>query len=344
MGFYPPGFMPQRRRSIGRVIFSILGVFIIVASLTANVLVVATISGCGGGGKPYAERTIVRGDSARRVAVLPVSGVIMGDTAELFDQFCQGVEEDKSIKAVIVEVDTPGGSVAASDEILHRLQRLKARRGIPVVVSMAGYATSGGYYVSASADRIFARPTTITGNIGVLWPQYDVSELAGKYGVHENLIAAPRPGFKDAGSMFRPMSTEHRAYFQSLVDAAFAQFKAVVATGRTGKLKQPIDQIANGKAYTADEALKLGLIDQVGYLDDARQWLVDQGHVAENAAVVRYKATRSLLGMLAQSRRGGGGDEAAAGSVTVNGVKIELSLKAIEELRATRPMYLFRAQ
>jgi protease-4 len=223
----------------------------------------------------------------------------------------------------------------------HRLQRFKQNKpGVPVIVSMGGLAASGGYYVACGADYLVAQPSTLTGNIGVLMPRYNISELMSKYGVKETTIVSSGATFKNAGSMFQPENPQDTKYIQDLADKAFAQFKDVVAKGRSGKLKKPLETIANGKIYLAADALALGLIDQVGYRQDAYAYAATKAGLSK-PSVVKYEDQPSFMELLtARSTLPAPG--AAAQGVTMNG--INLDARGISDLMTPRMMYLWRGQ
>jgi len=281
-GMYPPPmFMPPPPPPRGggggfvRGIMVTLATTIFGLSLTLN-LYLLIAHGIFNSNASARSSNLSDGDPGQKVAVVPIKGTIMDEASERFARFMKQVEADSTIKALVLEVDSPGGSVTASDEIFHRIGKFKAEHPkIPVVVSMAGLAASGGYYVSCGADYLFAQPSTLTGNIGVLLPQFNVSELFDKWGIKENTIVSTGATFKNAGSMFVPEKPEDRAYLQDIADKAFAQFKSVVKQGRTGHAKfdvKKLDQIANGKIYMADDAVAIGLVDEKGYLADACEY------------------------------------------------------------------------
>src|SRR5439155_2544986 len=272
----PPSSMPhppQRQRGgvFARGILVTLATTVFGLSLTLNLYLLLTTGFLGSGSARSSN--LVDGDPTQKVAIVPIKGAIMDDQAQRFDRLLKQVEADKSIKALVLEVDSPGGSVTASDEIFHRVQRFKSDHPkIPVVISMAGLAASGGYYVSCAGDYLFAQPSTLTGNIGVLLPQFNVSELFDKWGIKENTIVSTGAVYKNAGSMFKPEDPKDREYLQDIADKAFVQFKSVVKQGRVGHAKfdvKKLDQIANGKIYMAEDAVANGLVDEKGYLSDA---------------------------------------------------------------------------
>ena len=174
------------------------------------------------------------------------------------------LRRDTSIKAIILRIDSPGGAVAPFQEI-HR-EVLKTRRTKKVVASLGTVAASGGYYVAAAADRIVASPGTATGSIGVIMPLTNLKELMDKLGVGLTTIKAGR--FKDAGVPTRSLTKEEREVFQELVDNVHRQFIRDVAQGR-GLDESKVSKAADGRIMTGEQALGLGLVDQLGNFQDA---------------------------------------------------------------------------
>jgi protease-4 len=175
---------------------------------------------------------------------------------------------DPLVKAVILRLDTPGGEVTASDIVYHEVLRFKERTGRPVVGLMMSVAASGGYYIASACDAIIAHPSTLTGSIGVISIYPSVEALMAKIGVKVDVIKSGPA--KDSGSPFRDMTEEEKRIFQAIIDEYYEGFLAVVAKGRQGKIAAAgLRTIADGRVYTAPQALKLGLIDAIGYFDDA---------------------------------------------------------------------------
>jgi protease-4 len=340
----PPMFMapppPRPRGGFARGIFVTLATTIFGFSLALN-LYLLVASGLFGGSSSARSTDLLDGDPTQKVAILPVKGVIMDDASARLDRFMKQVDADKNVKAVVLEVDSPGGSVTASDEMYHRIQRFKTEHpNTPVIVAQEGLAASGGYYVSCAGDYVFAQPTTLTGNIGVLLPQYNVSQLFDKWGIKETTITSSGTPFKNAGSMFQPEAPEQRAYLQDIADKAFAMFKDVVAKGRQGKLKKPLADIATGKIYTAADAQALGLVDDIGYLQDAYQYAAKKAGLSK-PTVVRYHDPPSFFSALTDSKSNIGGASASGGqSVNVNGINVNAG--DLRELLTPRLMYLWR--
>jgi protease-4 len=331
---YPPP-PPPRGGGVGRTVFTVLLVLMLLFSGVLNLVLIA--GSLSGGGGDIQQQTLSSGGSDK-IVVIPLRGVIDTSASTRFNRFMDLAQSDKAVKAVVIEIDTPGGTVTASDEIYNRIKAFKSKKAVPVVVSMGSLATSGGYYAACGADYVFAQPTTFTGNIGVLMPRYNFSKLMEKYGVEETTIVSTGAKFKNAGSSFRPESPEEKQYMQELADSAFTQFKTVVTQGRSSKLKGNLEDIANGKVYTAGSALNLGLVDQVGYLADAHSYAASAAGVS-GPTVVRYENPPTLMQLLMSARSNVPGASAGAGGVNVN-----LDQALLRELTTPRPMYLWRGQ
>jgi len=213
-----------------------------------------------------------------KVAVVAVDGVIADqDTSGLlgssentvarFREELRLAEDDLLVKAVIVRVNSPGGGVTASDIMYRELTAFRERSEKPVVVCITDIGASGGYYLALGADHIVAHPTAVTGSIGVMMQLMNVEGLFGKIGLKGETIKSGAK--KDIGSPLRPMTAEERALFQRMVDALHTRFVNLVAERRSGLDEAAARKLADGRVYLADEALKAGLIDQVGYMADA---------------------------------------------------------------------------
>jgi len=352
----PPGiFRPQK--SFARIIFTTLASIIFGISLTLNIYLLAFSGLSGGLGLSSRAGIIqsveVQGDPKEKIALVPIAEPIWEPTARKFDAMMDTLEADQTVRAVVLSIETPGGTVTASDEIYDRIKKFKqkmqsAGRNVPVVVSMGAVAASGGYYVSCAGDYIMAQRTTVTGSIGVVFPIMNFHKLAEKYGVDDVSIASPPHGLKTAGSSLEPFGEEARKYYQGLSDDMYATFVGVVADARKGKLAKNINEIADGRVYTAAEALKLGLIDQIGYPNEAFDKAASMAGLS-NKHVVRYTPKPpTIFEMLsAESKTGAaqaGGAQGAAG-VNVNGVNVNVDVRALlDELGRPKPLYLWRGQ
>jgi protease-4 len=243
--------------------------------LAVLALVVGPVIACGVFGfglsrGSFSANNTILGPS---VGVIRVEGVITVGESDAFqasagsDTIVDLIEQagaDSNIRAVVLRVDSPGGGVVASDEIYHALQQLDK----PVVVSMGSLAASGGYYISTAADYIYANPHTLTGSIGVISQFVTAEELLDEVGVEVVVITAGES--KDFGSFSREMTDEERAYWQALIDETHDAFIQIVADGR-GMSVQEVRQLADGRVFTGQQALDLGLVDEIGYFNDAIQ-------------------------------------------------------------------------
>ena len=331
-----------RQRGFARAIFTTLATTLFGISIALNIYLIL-FGALASARSSSRENVVVAGDETQKVAVVPiVNSMMLEKQAEQFDRAMSAVEKDGNVKALVLKIDTPGGAVTSADEMYHRIIVFKQRKpGIPVIVTMAGYATSGGYYAACASDYIFAQPTTITGNIGVLMPNYNMSKLADKWGIEDASLHSTGADYKTAGSWLRPQTPEERAYLLDLIDSAFKQFKSVVSTGRKDRLTQNIDAIANGKAYTADEAKQLGLVDQIGYEADAYQYAAPKAGLT-NMQVVRFDEPASLLDMFTASSTLPQPKASASGGVQINGIQVDAS--KIDELLTPRLLYLWRGE
>jgi len=210
--------------------------------------------------------------------------------------------EDTSIKAVVLRINSPGGSAAASQEMYQAVLRLRAKK--PVVCSMGDVAASGGYYIAAGCNKIYANPSTITGSIGVITQLMNFQELFKKIGLSEATIKSGK--FKDAGNPARPLTAEERQLFQSMLMSIYYQFVDDVTSGRKeatkGKLTRArVLQLADGRVYTGVQAKANGLVDETGGLHDAIAAAGKLGGISGKPKVYKYGAGGGLSGLLGAS-------------------------------------------
>lgn len=261
-----------------------------------------TIDLPGGVPDPLQESVIYGKGRGPKILLLDIQGVIRetpGSTSFLgtrpesmlsrLREELDLARRDDSIRALLLRINSPGGTATASDILYEEILRFKREAGIPVIAQLMGMATSGGYYVAASADEIVAHPTTVTGSIGVIFSGLNFSGLMKKIGV-ENQTITSGP-YKDAGSMIRPMSADERAQLQSVLDDMFVRFKSVVTTSRTNLSADQVDALADGRIYSAPQALAAGLVDRIGSLEDS-VGVVEQRAGIEDARVVTYHRPR----------------------------------------------------
>lgn len=179
----------------------------------------------------------------------------------------QIASEDPNIAAVVLKINSPGGTVTASDVLYHEVMEFKKARHVPVVAAMLDIATSGAYYVAMAADKVVAHPTTTTGSIGVIMTHFSVEGLFEKIGVKGTHIVSGE--HKDLGTFVKDLPPEDQRILQGVIDSHFETFLEAVQKGRSNLSAQEIDKLADGRIYTASQALDAGLIDRIGYLDDA---------------------------------------------------------------------------
>lgn len=221
------------------------------------------------------ETTIVEGDLDKRIAVLSLDGVIQDTGQEGFfggdpyQELLTSIDRaatDDSVEAVILKVDSPGGGVVESAEIHRQLVELKDEYKKPLYVSMGNTAASGGYYVAAPADKIYADPATITGSIGVIMQSINFGKFAKKHGVEFDTITSGK--HKDIMSPTRDMTDEEEDILQSMIDEMYNDFVKVIVDGR-GMEESKVRELADGRVYTGKQAKENKLIDEVGSFEDA---------------------------------------------------------------------------
>ncbi len=244
------------------------------------------------------QETTISGEGSDKILLIDISGTLTTSKdsgifsapslpARLKEELTKAGKDDH-IKAIILRINTPGGTVTSSDILYHELQEFKDKRKVPIIASIMDVGTSGGYYVAMASDYIFAHPSTITGSIGVIMLTLNGQGLLEKIGIEPMaIVSGPK---KSMGSPFRAMKDEERAIFQDVIDRLFARFLSVVEQGRPKLSAAQIRELADGRIYTADVAKAKGLIDEIGYLDDAIERAKKNAQLTD-AQVITY--TRS---------------------------------------------------
>ena len=196
--------------------------------------------------------------------------------------------KDSEVKALLLKIDSPGGSVTASDILYNEIVAFKQKTNAKIVVAMMGVAASGGYYIALPADHIAAHPTSVTGSIGVLFMRPDVSGLLDKIGVEVDVSKTGEK--KDMGSPFRQATAEEKQIVSDLIDQLGGQFLNRIAAHR--KIEPDnLKQISSARIFLAPDALKLGMVDSIGYLDDAISQAKKLADLPEDAKIVVYRRT-----------------------------------------------------
>ncbi|MBI5888563.1 MAG: signal peptide peptidase SppA [Deltaproteobacteria bacterium] len=254
---------------------------------------------------PLEEKTL-GGRGADKILVIDLSGIITEDGGRgrwlfgqkpgrlaLLKEELDLAAKDTDIKAVILRINSPGGAVTVCDIMNHEMALFKKKRNLPVIAEFMDIAASGGYYIAAASDKIVAHPTTVTGSIGVIAYNLNASGLLDKIGISDQTIKSGNK--KDIGSPLRPMTEEDRRIMQSIIDEMYERFLTVITGGRPELAKldrAELKKIADGRIYTAEQALKLKLIDRIGYMDDAIELAKEAAGVKE-ARVIAYSSPRA---------------------------------------------------
>ena len=247
--------------------------------------------------KPLQE-TVVSGEGHDKILLMDLSGLMMespkrglwsllGKAAEpsRVKEELEKARKDERIKAVVLRINSPGGTVSGADMIYHEISQFKAERQVPVVACFMGLAASGGYYVAMAADEIVAHPTTLTGSIGVVAMKLNLKGLMNKVGLEQETVKSGP--WKDFWSPFKPANEAEKQMMQAIIDDFYRQFVHLVEQGR--KLSyQEVKKVADGRIFTAAQARDLKLVDKVGYLEDAVQAAKKRAALSE-ARVVMYQ-------------------------------------------------------
>ncbi len=278
---------------------------------------------------------LYRDGNSDTIAVIPVEGIIDSYQASRVRLLVDEVLADDSVLAVVLRVDSPGGGIAASDRIWYEVRRLR-ESGLPVVSSYGGVAASGGYYISCATDHILAEPTCITGSIGVIAQSFIFKDLLDKVGVEPVTLISTASPSKDMGNPYRAWTEDDRVKYVALLDAAYDIFNQRVREGRSHTITDParIDELADGSIYTAAQALSSGLIDSIGYLDDAVTEAEKRAGVTpgESSVIILRQATSIFDDLLISS----------PASIRSRLRDAESIRSLVNELAAPRLMYLMR--
>lgn len=254
------------------LIFIVLFIFIIFISLLFVVL----------------QKNLPIGD---RIALVRIEGPIL-DSKNAIDEINDYLR-DPSIKAIVLRIDSPGGAVAPSQEIYEEVRKAASKKKI--VVSMGSVAASGGYYIASPATRIIANPGTLTGSIGVIMEIPNLEGLMNKLGIKTEVVKSGK--HKDIASAFRGIKKEDREILQNVLDNVHEQFIKAVAEGRK-MLLDDIKKIADGRIFTGEQALKAGLVDELGNLEDAVKTAAKLSGIKGEPVVVSKKERFSLVNLL----------------------------------------------
>jgi len=259
---------------VKKVFFVILGLFLLLAVISIILVVL--------------QKSMPIGD---RIALIRIEGLIT-DSKEATEDIKEYVK-NPSIKAIVLRIDSPGGAVGPAQEIYEEVRKAAAKK--KVIVSMGSVAASGGYYIASPATKIIANPGTLTGSIGVIMEIPNISGLMDKLGIKTEVVKSGR--HKDIASIFRGIGKEEREILQGVLDNVHSQFIKAVAEGRN-MLPSDVEKIADGRVFTGEQALKEGLIDELGDLEDAVQAAAKLSGIKGEPAIVSKKEHFSLIDLI----------------------------------------------
>ena len=307
---------PRRNRTRGLVIGGVIAGVLLFLTLGAVALVLLVgpgeSGGGGGGGSAQSPETFreryVSGEGSDKISVLRIAGTIASEapvplgaataSPETLRNQLRQAAKDRRVRAVVLEVDSPGGGVVPTDQMHESIQDFKEETGKPVVVSMGQTAASGGYYIATAADQIFANGNTLTGSLGVIFSYLNFTEAADEYGIQQEVVKSGP--FKDIGSPTREPTEEELEILQDYVDEGYDQFVQVIVEGR-GLPEETVLELADGRVYSGQQAETLGLVDELGDLERAAEASRELAGV-EEATVVRYQRRSPGLVELLQAR------------------------------------------
>lgn len=269
-----------------------MGLFVVKGALTTQ---------AEDGSTKKLTETVIGGTGTDKILIIPLKGVITSqspkklfqETPSIVDSVIKQLKQardDNDIKAVILEINSPGGGITASDIIYKKVLEFKEETNKKVIVYMQDVAASGAYYISAAADKIVSHPTTITGSIGVIMPLINIANLAEKYGIEDNSIKSG--DMKSIGSPLKKMSDDERKVLHDIVDEMYTRFLNIIAVGRNMKIED-VRKLADGRIYTGKQALDNGLVDQLGYIEDAITLAKEMTGLKE-AKIIKYKRRFNL--------------------------------------------------
>lgn len=302
----------RESRGVAFFVAIFLGILLI-ASLGVNVLLlllsVGSFAGSGLAAPGLFEEVHVAGERSARnkIVQIPIHGAIAeaanpvlgsrGGIVSTTEYLLQRAGENPDVRGIILDINSPGGGVTDSDEIYLAVRRFRRDHPDKRVLAMFGdMAASGGYYVAAAAERIVARPTTITGSIGVIMSNYNFAEAAKELGIDQVTIKSDRTPYKDILSPMRAMTDEERAMLTSIVDELFDRFVDVVDEGRDNLDRADVLAAATGAIYSANQAYDRGLVDEIGDSETVLAWFDDQ--IEGGIEVVELRRQPSLTDLL----------------------------------------------
>lgn len=300
--YTPPPYRMDRARprvSGWRILWGVFFGLSVLANIGLFIMLLGLIAFFAAGRTSLFQEVVLReGPRDSRIVVVDIAGVMYDEQANSVYQQLQEARKDRNVKGLIVRVNSPGGTISASDQIYQQIRRYRQEKGKPVIAFMQGVAASGGYYASVACEEIVAEPTAITGSIGVLTGHFVFGELLeNKLGILP--VFQTMGEKKDWPSSFRPPSDQELEYIRErLLKPAYDRFVEVVEEGRKEALSHSqVLQAADGSIFVAQQAMEAGLIDKVGYLDDAIDRIKSKAGI-QRAEVIAYRRPFSWFNIL----------------------------------------------
>jgi protease-4 len=262
--------------------------------LASGLLAAVLVALNAGSGRRGLNPSVLADD---HVAVVDIAGVLTSShavsrgtsSARSIIEELEKHGDDSSVRALVLRIDSPGGTVVAAQEVYAAVTRLREEKKKPVIASIADVGASGGYYIACAADRIYANPGTITGSIGVIMEFPNVKELFGKIGISSTTIKSGE--FKDTGNALRDMTSRERQVLQELIDDVYRQFLSAVEAGRQLP-PEVVRDAADGRIFTGQQAHGLGLVDELGDLTDAVEGAAEMAGIKGKPTIIRHRKKR----------------------------------------------------
>ncbi|WP_423822635.1 signal peptide peptidase SppA [Salinisphaera sp. SPP-AMP-43] len=328
----------RRSRTLALVGTALLSCLALAGCITIN-------TPLGGGSDNSLHETRISGHGDAKILWLNIDGFISASPSShalglvrqpsmltRVSRVLDKAEGDAHIKAVVLRIDSPGGTVAASDEIYDRIKRFEVDTGTPVIASLGGVAASGGYYVAMGANRVIAEPTTITGSIGVIIVDVNAAGLMHKLGLADTSITSGP--HKDIMSPLRKPKADERAIVQNVVDGLYHRFVSVVTSNRPALDRSQLAMITDGRIFPAPQAKRLGLVDAIGHQNDVLA-AARQAAGVDQAEVIRYYQGRQAPDTLVAAAA-----SAARRPAAVAGWLAQMG--ANSSFNGAEPLYLWR--
>jgi protease IV len=246
-----------------------------------------------------------------KLALIDIPGAIIGSNDVIND--IKKYNEDRSVKAIVLRIDSPGGVVAPTQEIYRELTKIDKK----IIVSMGATAASGGYYIACAADRIFANPGTLTGSIGVIMNFPKLEGLTKKIGIDREIIKSGE--FKDSGSPYRNLTPDEKQLFQGMVDDVYNQFLDAVYEGRkhTNLTREQIKSIADGRVMSGRQALQCKLVDELGGLEDAVNYAAKISGIKGKPKIIRNRPRTTMFERIIGTKIKNGIDDILGNQVSI---------------------------